>query len=89
MLKSVRLKSFELVARDIAEVDVESLHALTVAVGWPHRPKDCDWLRKLGQGFAVVDGIGRVFGSAMWFPYGEDFATIGLVITCLVGKCVV
>jgi len=81
MPKSVRLKSFELVARDIAEVDVESLHALTVAVGWPHRPKDWDWLRKLGRGFAVVDGIGRVFGSAMWFPYGEDFATIGLVIT--------
>jgi GNAT superfamily N-acetyltransferase len=81
MPKSVRLKSFELVARDIAEVDVESLHALTVAVGWPHRPKDWDWLRKLGRGFAVVDGIDRVFGSAMWFPYGNDFAMIGLVIT--------
>ncbi len=31
MPKSVRLKSFELVARDINEIDVGSLHALTVA----------------------------------------------------------
>lgn len=81
MPKSVRLKSFELVARDINEIDVGSLHALSVAVGWPHRPKDWDWLRQFGRGIAVVDSIGRVFGSAMWFPYGQDVAMIGLVIT--------
>ncbi len=79
--KSVRLKSFELVARDIVEVDVNLLHALSIAVGWPHRPKDWDLLRRAGHGIVAVDGIGRVFGSAMWFPHGDDFATIGLVIT--------
>jgi GNAT superfamily N-acetyltransferase len=81
MRKSVRLKSFELVARDIVEVDVNLLHALSIAVGWPHRPKDWDLLRRAGHGIVAVDGIGRVFGSAMWFPHGDDFATIGLVIT--------
>lgn len=81
MQKSVRLKSFELVAQDIADVDVKLLHALSIAVGWPHRPKDWDFLRRVGKGIVAVDGIGRVFGSAMWFPYGDDFATIGLVIT--------
>ena len=81
MLQSVRLNSFELFARDINEVDVKLLHALTIAVGWPHREKDWDFLRRVGRGIVAVDGIGRVFGSAMWFPHGEDFATIGLVIT--------
>lgn len=81
MQRSVRLKSFELVARDINDVDVDLLHALSISVRWPHRPKDWDLLRRAGHGIVAVDGIGRVFGSAMWFPQGDDFATIGLVIT--------
>ncbi len=81
MQKLVRLKSFELIAQDINSVDVSLLHALSIGVGWPHRPKDWDFLRRAGQGIVAVDGIGRVFGSAMWFPHGDDFATIGLVIT--------
>jgi GNAT superfamily N-acetyltransferase len=81
MGRSVRLKSFELIARDIREVDVKPLHALSIAVGWPHRPKDWDFLRRAGYGIVAVDGIGRVFGSAMWFPHGHEFATVGLVIT--------
>jgi GNAT superfamily N-acetyltransferase len=81
MQRSVRLKSFELFARDINDVDVELLHALSISVRWPHRPKDWDLLRRAGHGIVAVDGIGRVFGSAMWFPQGDDFATIGLVIT--------
>lgn len=81
MQRSVRLKSFELVARDIDEVEVDLLHALSISVRWPHRPKDWDTLRRAGRGIVAVDGIGRVFGSAMWFPQGDDFATIGVVIT--------
>ncbi|WP_404401895.1 GNAT family N-acetyltransferase [Pelagibacterium halotolerans] len=81
MQKSVRLKSFDLIAQDIAEADIQLLHALSIGVGWPHRPADWEFLRRVGQGIVVVDGIGRVFGSAMWFPHGTDFATIGLVIT--------
>lgn len=81
MQKSVRLKSFELVARDINDVDVDLLHALSLSVRWQHRSKDWEFLRRVGRGIVAVDGIGRVFGSAMWFPQGDDFATIGLVIT--------
>jgi GNAT superfamily N-acetyltransferase len=81
MKKSVRLPLFELVAQDIADVDVKRLHALSLAVGWSYRAQDWDLMRRIGRGIVAVDGIGRVFGSAMWFPQGEDFATIGLVIT--------
>ena len=81
MKRSVRLPYFELVAQDIADIDVKRLHALSLAVGWSYRAKDWDLMRRVGRGIAAVDGIGRVFGSAMWFPQGDDFATIGLVIT--------
>lgn len=81
MGRTVRVKSFELAAKDINDVDVTLLHALSTGVGWPHRRKDWDFLRRAGHGIVAVDGIGRVFGSAMWFPHGHDFATIGLVIT--------
>jgi GNAT superfamily N-acetyltransferase len=81
MGRTVRVKSFELMAKDINDVDVKLLHALSIGVGWPHRPKDWDFLRRAGHGIVAVDGIGRVFGSAMWFPYSQEFATIGLVIT--------
>ncbi|MEN3793043.1 GNAT family N-acetyltransferase [Fulvimarina sp. MAC3] len=81
MQDAVRLKSFELFARDIGSVDISLLHALSISVGWPHRPKDWEFLLSVGEGIVAVDGIGRVFGSAMWFPHGDDFATIGLVIT--------
>ncbi|PIK74238.1 GNAT family N-acetyltransferase [Methylobacterium frigidaeris] len=77
----MRLKSFDLATQDIASVDVEALHALSLGVEWPHRPGDWDALRALGHGFVALDEIGRVFSSAMWFPHGEDCATIGMVIT--------
>ena len=38
MARTVRVKSFELVAKDINDVDVKLLHALSTGVGWPHRP---------------------------------------------------
>lgn len=81
MAKTVRVKSFELIARDIADVDVHLLHVLSIGVGWPHRPADWEFLRQVGQGIVAVDDIGRVFCSAMWFLQGGDLATIGLVIT--------
>lgn len=81
MVESVRLKSFDLIAKDINKVDVDALHALTVSVRWPHRPKDWELLLRAGHGVVAIDDIGRVFGSAMWFPQGDRFSTIGLVIT--------
>jgi GNAT superfamily N-acetyltransferase len=81
MQNHLRLDSFELSLSDIASIDVNMLHALSLGVSWPHRPEDWDMLRHAGEGFAATDGIGRVFGTAMWFSHGTDFATVGMVIT--------
>lgn len=77
----MRLDPFELTAVDIAGLRIAALHALSVGVGWPHRADDWRLLVDIGQGVAALDDIGRVIGSAMWFPQAEDFATVGMVIT--------
>ncbi|MGR4067399.1 GNAT family N-acetyltransferase [Billgrantia sp. C5P2] len=78
---SKRLQTYELTLRDLQEDDIAKLHQLSVGVGWPHRPDDWRLLLKVGKGFAGCDKIGRIVGSAMWFPMGNNFATIGMVIT--------
>jgi len=78
---SLKLASFELTLGDLADIEVEKLHALSLSVGWPHRPQDWQMLREAGQGIVALDGIGRVLGSAMWFFFGDEFASIGMVIT--------
>lgn len=78
---TMEVDAFRMHLRDVCEVELAQLHALSIGVGWPHRPQDWELLRALGHGIAAVDDIGRVTASAMWFPQGEHFATIGMVIT--------
>jgi len=75
------LDAFTVRLGDIMDVEPEALHALSLSVGWPHRAEDWQILREVGQGIVALDSIGRIYGSAMWFPFGDDFATIGMVIT--------
>lgn len=75
-----RVESFETRVRRIEEADVGKLHELTVGVGWPHREEDLKLLIASGEGFLACDPIDRVIGSAMWFPSGDGFATIGMVV---------
>lgn len=81
MTETMQLESFQLSLCDIVDVDLENLHALSLSVRWPHRTKDWQMLRENGHGIVARDAIGRVFASAMWFPYAPDFATLGMVIT--------
>ena len=75
------LDSYRLALADIGEARLDALHALSISVRWPHRAEDWEMLRQFGHGRALLDGIGRVLGTAMWFPYGGAFMTIGMVIT--------
>lgn len=77
----LQVDAFEVTLKDIGEVDVEQLHTLSVAVGWPHREDDWRTLLALGQGIAACDDIGRVIGSVMWLRYGPDHTMVGMLIT--------
>lgn len=76
-----RLDDFKVAARDIAEPDLTALLALSVSVGWSHRAADWAFMRSVGRGLVAMDESGRVHGSVMWFPFGSDRATIGMLIT--------
>jgi GNAT superfamily N-acetyltransferase len=79
--ESLAVDVFETRLADIGSVDLAQLHALSIAVGWPHRAEDWQFMRGVGRGIVALDQIGRVLGSAMWFPYTETLAAIGMVIT--------
>lgn len=74
----VGLSDLELV--DMQPFHLEGLHRLSVSVGWPHRKSD--WARNLetGHGVVAIDGLERIHGSAMYFPYTNGPAAIGMVL---------
>lgn len=78
---SLTVDAFDLRMADVADIDLERLQALSISVGWPHRAEDWQFAREVGHGFVALDEIDRVLASAMWFPHGDDFATIGMVMT--------
>ena len=54
-------------------------HALSQAVGWPHRHEDWASVLKLGRGFAALSE-GELLGTTIWWPFGEARATLGMVL---------
>lgn len=67
------------VLRDIALADAAICAGLARAVGWPHRAEDWEMAIELGRG--VVATLGEeVVATALWWPYGEHHATLGMII---------
>lgn len=79
--ESRTVDAYDVRIANIADIDLDRLQALSISVGWPHRAEDWQFTREVGHGYVALDEIDRVLGSAMWFPHGDDFATIGMVIT--------
>lgn len=69
--------SFEIAP--ITTMHARAAHGLTAAVGWAHRYEDWLFALSVGNGLGAFDGAGALRGALMWFPYGDDFATIGMV----------
>lgn len=76
-----RRLGYEIDIRPMTEADLGQMHQLSIGVGWPHRPEDWRLVMSVGEGLVACDTIGRALGSAMWWTFGESFATVGMVIT--------
>lgn len=79
-MELLKVDSFELRTVDIADVEADRLHALSMAVGWRYHANEWCFLRQCGVGLAALDEIDRVVATAMLFPYDQGFATLGMVI---------
>lgn len=53
---------------------------LSQAERWSHRREDWEFHFGLGRGWAACDAGGNLLGTASWWAYGDDFATVGLVL---------
>ena len=65
--------------RPFQTADIPSAHALSRSVNWPHRLGDWWFMATPGSGF-VAEAEGRLAGTALWWPYGADHASLGMVI---------
>lgn len=53
--------------------------ALSQALEWPYRAEDWAFAFDLGRGVAV-EANGELVGTALWWPYGPDYASAGMII---------
>jgi len=49
------------------------------SIGWPHTLEDWASAMKLGYGFVAIEGH-TVIGTMSWWPFGPDYATLGLAV---------
>lgn len=81
MSSPVRTDANRLVS-DVIPLGVEHLAqalALSQALRWPYRAEDWTFAFRLGRGFAI-ENDGRLAGTALWWPYGDDHGSAGMII---------
>lgn len=68
-----------LLLREMQPADAPACQLLSRAVGWPYRVED--WEMAIGLGRGIVATLGEaVVASALWWPYGDGCATLGMII---------
>ncbi len=65
--------------RRMTSDDLVAAQALSSEQKWPHRVEDWQMMLDLGFGY-VADSDGELVGTAMAWRFGEDAATVGMVI---------
>lgn len=68
-----------IVLRPLSAADLDTCHALSVAVGWAHRLADWRWVAGFGRG-VVAEMECEIVGTTLWWLYGETASSIGMVI---------
>ncbi len=69
-----------LTLRRLEEGDLNGALQLSQAERWSHRLEDWQFHFRLGRGWVACDEDGKVLGTASWWAYGEQLATVGLVL---------
>ncbi|TPK58021.1 GNAT family N-acetyltransferase [Mesorhizobium sp. B2-4-19] len=59
---------------------IEGAVVLSRQENWPHRPQDWQMALQLSNGAVALDEQGRVTGTILVTPYGDDCAMINMVI---------
>ncbi len=65
--------------RNFTDADIAAAHALTVELKWPHRAEDWQFVAQAGHGFVAIEE-GEVVGTALYWTYGSERASLGMVI---------
>lgn len=78
-LRTTTVLNAPLVIRPMTVLDVPAATELSVEQQWPHRNEDWELFLELGEGL-VAERDGKLIGTTMAWRYGEDMATLGLVI---------
>ncbi|EHK52821.1 GNAT family N-acetyltransferase [Allomesorhizobium alhagi] len=52
---------------------------LSQEMAWPYRHEDWEFAAMVGQGL-VLERAGEVIGTALWWNYGQTYATAGMII---------
>lgn len=63
----------------LAPRHLEQAHGLSQELKWPYRLQDWQFALNLGHGLAV-EAEGRLVGTALWWRYGDVFASVGMII---------
>lgn len=70
----------QIVLRRMRAGDLAAGLRMTQAENWSHRMGDWEFHFSLGRGWVACDVHDQVLGTAMWWPYGKNFATLGLIV---------
>ena len=65
--------------RRFTAADIDAAHALTVALKWPHRAEDWQFVANIGVGF-VAERDSQVIGTVLCWKYGAHTSSLGMVI---------
>lgn len=69
----------EITLREMTAADLPACHGLSQAVSWSHRLEDWQLAFHCGKGW-IAETAGQVLGSAIYWQWGSESSTLGLVI---------
>ncbi len=66
--------------RPMQPADIAAARALSQAQGWPHTEADWAMHLALGEGHVATHRDGGIIGTILWWAWGSDAGTLGLII---------